>query len=200
MDRLATLLAIGAGGVGLWWLYNQVASRVQTGYAGTLTVTDGYTATAGGLAAPAAPAPAGTSLWDLATQAAVNAGVDPGTFRALVEVESSFDPKAQSSAGAQGLTQLMPNTAAALGVTDPFDPWQNLQAGAHYLAQLLNQFGGNYAQALAAYNAGPGNVAKAIAAGGQSGWSMAMANYQSVKNFLGTQWYVNTILGAAPFS
>jgi len=81
----------------------------------------------------------------------------PDLLEALVRVESCFDPSAVSVAGAQGLTQLMPATAAELGVSDAFDAEQNLDAGARYLAELLARFG-NETLALAAYNAGPGSV------------------------------------------
>jgi soluble lytic murein transglycosylase-like protein len=116
-------------------------------------------------AAPAAPAaPTGSS--DLAsvpygaeiTAAAQRHGVDPALLAALVKQESGFDPNARSPAGAQGLTQLMPGTAAGLGVTNSLDPAQALEGGAKYLAQQLKAFGGDEARALAAYNAGPGAV------------------------------------------
>ena len=72
--------------------------------------------------------------------------------------ESNFDPTAGSPAGARGLTQLMPGTAAGLGVTDVTDPAQALEGGAKYLKQQLDAFGGDVTKALAAYNAGPGAV------------------------------------------
>jgi len=84
--------------------------------------------------------------------------VDPLLFDALVEVESGYDPTAVSEAGAMGLAQLMPDTAASLGLADPFDPAQNLDGGARYLAQMLAHYDGNVQFALAAYNAGPGTV------------------------------------------
>ncbi|HXH62212.1 MAG TPA: lytic transglycosylase domain-containing protein [Fimbriimonadaceae bacterium] len=90
--------------------------------------------------------------------AASKAGIDPALFEALVGRESSFNPQAVSISGAKGLSQLMPRTAEALGVTDIFDPSQNLNAGARYLAQLLRQYSGDKQMALAAYNAGPGTV------------------------------------------
>lgn len=88
-------------------------------------------------------------------------GIDPALFRNLVQQESSFNPRAISSAGALGLAQLMPKTAESLGVTNPFDPAQNLDGGAKYLSQLLKQFNNNRELALAAYNAGPGAVTRA---------------------------------------
>jgi Transglycosylase SLT domain len=96
----------------------------------------------------------------LIAQAARQNGVDEDLFDALVATESGYDPKARSRSGAMGLAQLMPETAASLGVTDAFDPAQNLNGGAKYLAKMLEQFG-DARLALAAYNAGPGRVIKA---------------------------------------
>jgi soluble lytic murein transglycosylase-like protein len=97
------------------------------------------------------------SLQTLARTVAIRAGVPANVFEALVEAESAFDPGAVSSAGAMGLTQLMPGTARSLGVANPFDPVQNLEGGARYLAEMLAQFQ-SVPLALAAYNAGPGAV------------------------------------------
>jgi soluble lytic murein transglycosylase-like protein len=85
------------------------------------------------------------------------AGLDPALVDAVVSAESAFDPRATSAAGAAGLMQLMPATAAALGVTDRYDPVQNVRAGATYLHALLERFG-SLPLAVAAYNAGPAAV------------------------------------------
>jgi soluble lytic murein transglycosylase-like protein len=92
------------------------------------------------------------------TAAAKANGIDPALLAGLIKQESGFNPNAGSSAGARGLTQLMPSTAAGLGVTNVLDPAQAIQAGAKYLKQQLDTFGGDVTKALAAYNAGPGAV------------------------------------------
>ena len=84
-------------------------------------------------------------------------GVDPDLVHAVIAVESGYRASAQSSAGAQGLMQLMPGTQRDLGVSDAFDPRQNVDAGVAYLRRLTDKFG-TTALALAAYNAGPGAV------------------------------------------
>jgi soluble lytic murein transglycosylase-like protein len=97
-------------------------------------------------------------LQSLIGNAAMEAGIDAALLDALVAAESGYDPNARSRAGALGLAQLMPGTANALGVTNPFDPAQNLRGGAQYLSQMLKRFGGDLTLALAAYNAGPNAV------------------------------------------
>ncbi|HUL31370.1 MAG TPA: lytic transglycosylase domain-containing protein [Thermodesulfobacteriota bacterium] len=84
--------------------------------------------------------------------------VDPVLVRAVIRAESGGDPSAVSSAGAQGLMQLMPATAVDLGVKDVFDPYENIMAGTSYLRQLLDRYHGEVKLALAAYNWGQGNV------------------------------------------
>lgn len=87
-------------------------------------------------------------------------GVDDGLVHAIISVESCYDVNAVSRVGAQGLMQLMPKTAESLGVSDAFDPDQNLRAGIEYFSRLSKRFNYNYQHALAAYNAGPTTVEK----------------------------------------
>jgi soluble lytic murein transglycosylase-like protein len=113
--------------------------------------------------------------------AAASNGIDPALLKGLVSQESGFNPNARSGAGAVGLTQLMPGTAASLGVTNPLDPAQSLQGGAKYLREQLDRFGGDEQLALAAYNAGPGAVQK----------------YGGVPPYAETQNYVTSVMSKA---
>lgn len=113
------------------------------------------------LGQPTAAAPAAVMArpyGNLIASTANRHGVDPALVAAVVEAESGFNPNAVSSAGAKGLMQLMDATARGLGVSNSFDPAENIEGGVKFLSQLLQQFEGDVQLALAAYNAGPGAV------------------------------------------
>jgi soluble lytic murein transglycosylase-like protein len=161
-------------------------SSTATSFADQLATAQGAT---GATATTAATTATGTTLGGGAptqydaqiTAAATKHSIDPALLKGLIRQESNFDPAARSGAGAQGLTQLMPGTAASLGVTDPTDPAQAIEGGAKYLKAQLDRFGGDASKALAAYNAGPGAVAK----------------YGGVPPYAETQNYVQKVLGYA---
>lgn len=100
------------------------------------------------------------SLDEIFERAAKKYNVSVDLLKAIGKAESNFNPNAVSKAGAQGVMQLMPGTAKDLGVTDPFDPEQNIMGGSKYIADLLKRYNGDTKLALAAYNAGMGNVKK----------------------------------------
>jgi soluble lytic murein transglycosylase-like protein len=108
-------------------------------------------------------------------------GLNPNLLAGLIEQESHFDPTVGSAAGAQGLTELMPETASSLGVTDPHDPTQSIEGGARLLSEKLKEFGGNTELALAAYNAGSG----------------AVQQYNGIPPYPETEQYVQKVLGYA---
>lgn len=122
-----------------------------------------------------------TSLESIFQLAADKYGVSENLLKAVAKAESNFNAKAVSSCGAQGIMQLMPSTAKSLGVTDSFDPVQNIMGGAKMLSGLLTKYNGNTELALAAYNAGSGNVDK----------------YGGIPPFQETQNYVKKVMSYA---
>lgn len=147
---------------------------------------------ANGAQLSAAPVSGGSNAAydDLINQAGAKYGVSPSLIKAVIDTESSFNANAVSGAGAKGLMQLMDGTARGLGVTDSFDPQQNIEGGTKFLAYLLDKYGGNEKAALAAYNAGPGRVDRAGIKTNEDFTSL-MGNLPKE-----TQRYVGKVLGA----
>lgn len=126
-----------------------------------------------------APAPVAPEQIDRLVSANANAwGVDPALVKAIIANESGFNANATSKTGAQGLMQLEPGTAAGLGVSNAYDPAQNIWGGTRYIRGLLDRFHGDTRLAVAAYNAGPGAVEK----------------YGGVPPYAETQAYVDNVL------
>lgn len=120
----------------------------------------------------------GTNLDTIFERASEKYNVPVNLLKAVAKAESNFSPNATSNCGAMGIMQLMPGTAKSLGVSDPYDPEQNIMGGAKYLGKLLSEFSGSTELAVAAYNAGPGNVLK----------------YNGVPPFSETQSYVKRVM------
>lgn len=129
-----------------------------------------------GASAPVAPA----QIDALVNQNAATWQVDPSLIKAVIANESAYDPNATSPVGAQGLMQLMPETAAAMGVRNPYDPAQNVAGGTRYLRSMLDRFNGDVKLAVAAYNAGP----------------EAVEQYGGVPPYAETQGYVANVLAS----
>jgi soluble lytic murein transglycosylase-like protein len=158
------------------------ASQLAAAQGTTTSSSSATTATSAATGATPTTLGGGTpSQYDAQITSSANKyGIDPALLKGLIRQESNFNASAQSGAGAQGLTQLMPGTAASLGV-DPSDPAQAIDGGAKYLKQQLDRFGNDPSKALAAYNAGPGAVAK----------------FGGVPPYAETQNYVQKVLGFA---
>lgn len=122
------------------------------------------------------------SMDSIFEEAAQIYGVPLTLLKAVAKAESNFNASAVSAAGAQGVMQLMPATAKSLGVDNPFDARSNIMGGAKYISEKLNQYGGNIELALAAYNAGSGNVAKY---GGVPPFSETRNYIKRIKEYMG---------------
>ena len=112
------------------------------------------------------------------SDAAEQTGVDSHLLKAMIKAESDFDPRAVSRKGAMGLMQIMPENFKMLELQNPFDPWENIKAGARYFQQLYKRFNGQLALSLAAYNAGP----------------TAVDYYKSIPPYQETEEYVRRVL------
>lgn len=145
----------------------------------TQSTNTGLTQTTTTTSSSTASTPATGNFASLINQASQKYGVSAGLIQSIIKAESNFNPNAVSSAGAQGLMQLMPGTARGLGVTNSLDPAQNIDGGAKFLKRLLDHYDGNVRLAVAAYNAGPGAVDK----------------YGGVPPYQETQTYVTRVLG-----
>jgi soluble lytic murein transglycosylase-like protein len=138
----------------------------------------GAGAAIGAINAPAMVPPA--QIDSLVSQNSAQWNVDPALVKAIIANESGFNANATSNVGAQGLMQLMPGTAQGLGVTNAYDPAQNVWGGTKYIKGLLDRFNGDVKMAVAAYNAGPGAVEK----------------YGGVPPYAETQNYVQNVLAS----
>ena len=137
---------------------SNVPQGANLGIAAAEAPADAPTGTAQPRTVRLADSPRSRSFDDLIDEHASRQGVRKDLVKAVIQVESGFNPRAVSNKGAVGLMQLMPGTARQLGVSNPFDPSENVRGGVAYLRQLLDRYDGDERLALAAYNAGPGAV------------------------------------------
>lgn len=182
----ALLAASSSGAVSLDTVQQILGFTPQTDApVDTSPVTDTFTSSSSSANTTAANATSSGSvsspenLEEYFKEASETYGVDINLLKAIARQESNFNPSATSSAGAMGVMQLMPSTAKGLGVTNAYDAQQNIMGGAKLMAQNLKKYNGDVSLALAAYNAGGGNVDK----------------YGGIPPFKETQNYVKKVLG-----
>ncbi len=182
----ALLAASNSGAVSLDTVQQILGFTPQTDApVDTSPVTDTFTSSSSSANTTAANATSSGSvsspenLEEYFKEASETYGVDINLLKAIARQESNFNPSATSSAGAMGVMQLMPSTAKGLGVTNAYDAQQNIMGGAKLMAQNLKKYNGDVSLALAAYNAGGGNVDK----------------YGGIPPFKETQNYVKKVLG-----